>query len=73
MGWYGYHVIDGDGHVAEPESMWARFLEPAYRDAAPRIVTDNRDVKRVLISASSNRGSAGCRTGSSGWTSTTPS
>ena len=49
MGRYGYWVVDGDGHVAEPEEMWRRFLEPKYRDAAPRIVTDNRGVKRVLI------------------------
>ena len=49
MGKYGYRVIDGDGHVAEPEEMWARFLPPPYRDAAPRVITDNRGVKRVLI------------------------
>jgi predicted TIM-barrel fold metal-dependent hydrolase len=49
MGKYGYGVVDGDGHVAEPAAMWARFLEPKYRDHAPRIVTDNRGVQRVLI------------------------
>jgi hypothetical protein len=49
MGKYGYHVIDGDGHVAEPEAMWARFLPEKYRAAAPRIVTDNRGVPRMLI------------------------
>lgn len=26
MGKYGYRVIDGDGHDAEPEEMWARFV-----------------------------------------------
>ena len=30
MGRYQYWVVDGDGHVAEPESLWARFLEPKY-------------------------------------------
>ena len=37
MGRRGYHVTDGDGPVAKPEAMWARFLEPAHRAAAPRI------------------------------------
>lgn len=49
MGKYGYRVIDGDGHVAEPEGMWTRHLEAKYRDAAPKVITDNRGVKRVLI------------------------
>lgn len=49
MGRYGYWVVDGDGHVAEPESMWAQHLPAKYRDVAPRVITDNRGVKRVLI------------------------
>jgi predicted TIM-barrel fold metal-dependent hydrolase len=49
MGRYGYWVVDGDGHVAEPEAMWPRFLPPKFRDAAPRVITDNRGVKRVLV------------------------
>jgi hypothetical protein len=36
----GYTVIDTDGHVFEPESMWQDYLEPAYRDRCPRIVRD---------------------------------
>jgi hypothetical protein len=47
MGRYGYWVVDGDGQVAEPES--AQHLPAKYRDAAPRVITDNRGVKRVLI------------------------
>ena len=42
-------MIDGDGHVAEPEAMWTRFRPAKYRDAAPKIITDNRGVPRVLI------------------------
>lgn len=49
MGRYGYRVVDGDGHVAEPEEMWAQFLDAKYRRYAPRVITDNRGVKRVLI------------------------
>ncbi len=49
MGKYGYHVIDGDGHVTEPIEAWARFLDGPYRDIAPRLVTDNRGIERTLI------------------------
>lgn len=49
MGKYGYRVVDGDGHVAEPESMWVEHLPDKYREAAPKVVTDNRGVKRVLV------------------------
>ena len=44
-----YTVIDTDGHVFEPESMWQDYLEPAYRDRCPRIVRDNRGTTRYLI------------------------
>ena len=42
-------VIDVDGHFAEPESMWAEYLEPAYRDMAPRFVTDSKGRTRVMV------------------------
>ena len=44
-----YTVIDADGHVFEPESMWPDYLEPAYRERCPRIVRDNRGTTRYLI------------------------
>lgn len=31
-------VIDADGHVMEPDGMWAEYIDPAYRDRAPRRV-----------------------------------
>ena len=49
MGRYGYYVVDGDGHVLETEATWDRFLEPKFRAAAPRMISDNRGVKRFLI------------------------
>ena len=49
MGKYGYHVIDGDGHVAEPIDAWTRFLDGHYREIAPRLITDNRGIQRTLI------------------------
>ncbi|MBI4635630.1 MAG: amidohydrolase [Candidatus Rokubacteria bacterium] len=31
-------IIDADGHVMEPAGMWERYIDPAYRDRAPRVV-----------------------------------
>ncbi len=35
-------VIDADGHVVEPPSLWTDYVEPAYRARAPRFVLDDR-------------------------------
>ncbi|MBC1225449.1 amidohydrolase family protein [Nostoc sp. UCD120] len=31
----GYKIIDADSHVIEPPEMWAKYLEPEFRDFAP--------------------------------------
>jgi predicted TIM-barrel fold metal-dependent hydrolase len=31
-------VIDIDGHITEPIDLWERYVDPPYRDLAPRIV-----------------------------------
>ncbi len=38
-------IIDADGHVLEPPDLWARYVEPAYRERAIRIErgADGRD------------------------------
>ncbi|MGH6689081.1 MAG: amidohydrolase family protein [Gammaproteobacteria bacterium] len=33
-----FPIIDADGHVMEPAGMWQRWIDPAFRDRAPRIV-----------------------------------
>jgi len=35
-------VIDADGHVTEPTTVWTDYLEPAFRSRAPRVVFDER-------------------------------
>jgi uncharacterized protein len=42
-------VVDADGHVLEPADLWLRYLEPAYRDRAIRIVRDDEDYEVLLI------------------------
>jgi len=34
-------VVDADGHILEPPDLWERYLEPAYRERALRIRTDD--------------------------------
>ena len=34
-----YDIIDADGHVLEPVDMWELYIDPEFRDRAPRIVT----------------------------------
>lgn len=31
----GYSIIDADSHVIEPQTMWAEYLEPEFREFAP--------------------------------------
>jgi len=30
-------LIDADGHILEPPEMWLEYIEPKYRDQAPRL------------------------------------
>ena len=32
----GPSVIDADGHVTEPPTVWNDYLEPRFRERAPR-------------------------------------
>src|SRR5438445_381143 len=42
-------VVDADGHVTEPMSLWTDYVEPAYRDRAPRPVLDERGRPCMLL------------------------
>jgi predicted TIM-barrel fold metal-dependent hydrolase len=33
-------VVDADGHVTEPPTLWDQYLEPRFRDRAPRFTLD---------------------------------
>jgi len=32
----GFRIMDSDIHVLEPHDLWVRYMEPAFRDQAPR-------------------------------------
>jgi predicted TIM-barrel fold metal-dependent hydrolase len=44
-----YRVVDVDGHVFEPDSLWEEHLAPELMDRRPRIVRDERDTTRYEI------------------------
>src|SRR3954465_1475901 len=44
-----YNVVDADGHILEPLDLWDRYMDPAFRDRAPRSVKDNETGKERLI------------------------
>jgi len=43
------NVIDADGHVLEPVDMFEKYMDPAYRDRAPRMIVDTDGKERLLI------------------------
>src|SRR5262245_19989300 len=44
-----YDVIDADGHVLEPVDMFEKYMDPAYRDRAPRLIVDGDGKERLLV------------------------
>jgi uncharacterized protein len=44
-----YNVIDADGHILEPLDLWEKYLDPKFRDRAPRLVTDPATGKEKLL------------------------
>lgn len=44
-----FPVIDADGHVFEPDSLWENYLEPRFMDRRPRLVRDERGTTRYVL------------------------
>jgi len=34
----GYKILDSDAHIVEPIDLWQRYIDPAFRDRAPKIL-----------------------------------
>jgi hypothetical protein len=45
----GFKVLDSDIHVIEPPDLWPRYIDPAFRDLAPRGLTGRREEGLPLI------------------------
>ncbi len=33
-----YDVVDADAHVLEPPDMWQTYIDPKFREKAPRMI-----------------------------------
>ena len=44
-----YKVIDADGHILEPFTLWGEYLDPSYRKRAPKLVKDETGVQKLLL------------------------
>ena len=44
-----YQVIDADGHILEPLDLWDRYMDPAYRERAPRLIIGDNGKERLLV------------------------
>ncbi|HEX3882150.1 MAG TPA: amidohydrolase family protein [Stellaceae bacterium] len=44
-----YNVVDADGHILEPLNLWLDYIDPAYRDRAPRLVTNKNGKQQLQI------------------------
>ena len=44
-----YNVVDADGHILEPLNLWTDYIDPAYRDRAPRLVTNNKGRQQLQV------------------------
>jgi predicted TIM-barrel fold metal-dependent hydrolase len=45
----GFRIMDADGHVMEPAGMWRRYIAPAFREKAPRIVRGPDGRTRIVV------------------------
>jgi len=37
----GYKVLDSDLRIMKPADLWQRYIEPEFKDRAPRGLTDS--------------------------------
>jgi hypothetical protein len=44
-----YNVIDADGHILEPLNLWSDYIEPKYRDKAPKLIRDEEGKQRLQV------------------------
>ena len=45
----GYKVLDSDLHIMEPTDLWQRYIEPEFKDRAPRGLTDSASTGTPLV------------------------
>src|SRR5260370_40532089 len=41
--------MGAEGHVLEQLELWDKYIDPAYRDRAPRMIVDTDGKERLLV------------------------
>jgi len=44
-----YNVIDADGHILEPFTLWGEYLDAKFRERAPKLVKDEKGIQKLLL------------------------
>jgi uncharacterized protein len=44
-----YNVIDADGHILEPLDLWDKYIEPKFRERAPRLIKGENGRERLVM------------------------
>ena len=44
-----YNVIDADGHILEPLTLWNDYMDPEFRDLAPTLIRDADGKQRLQV------------------------
>ena len=44
-----YNVVDADGHILEPLDLWNKYMDPGFRDRAPRLVKNEKGQEQLVI------------------------
>ena len=45
----GYQIIDAEMHVMEPVDLWDRYIDPKFKDRAPKRLSERRwDIRTVV-------------------------
>jgi predicted TIM-barrel fold metal-dependent hydrolase len=44
-----YNVVDADGHILEPLDLWTSYIDPSFRDRAPRLVKRENGQEQLVI------------------------
>jgi hypothetical protein len=52
---------DADGHILEPIDLGEKYIDPAYRDRAPRLFVDTDGKERLRVGETGSSAAASCR------------
>ena len=44
-----YNRIDSDGHILEPVTLWNDYMDPAFRDRAPKLIIDEDGKEKLFL------------------------